>query len=168
MSRFSHSGQFDRATSIDELVKCDAITEALNEEHKTLYEGLIVLNNAVTAGANQDFVASILDSIEIFCFAHFQNEERFFRGRAYVKSDPHEIAHQQLIQRLRTVRNAINAGQLTASDIRLLIDIFNNHIVAFDKPAHVWSLWQHFEAGDETAQQIKELCSLDRLGKLSW
>jgi hemerythrin-like metal-binding protein len=168
MSTFLPSVQFDPATTIDALVECDAITEALNEEHKTLYEGLFVLNNAVTAGANQEFLTSILDNIDIFCFAHFQNEERFFRDRAYVKSDAHEAAHQQLIQRLRTVRKAINTRQLTASDITLLIDMFNNHIVAFDKPAHVWSLWQHFEAGDETSQQIKELCSLDRLGKVSW
>jgi hemerythrin-like metal-binding protein len=164
----SLSVPFDSATTIGALVECDAITEALNKEHKTLLEGLIALNNAVTAGANQELLTSLLDNIELFCSAHFQSEERFFRDRAYVKSDAHEIAHQQLIQRLRTVRKAINAGQLTELDIPHLIDIFNNHIVAFDKPAHVWSLWQHVEAGEETAQQIKELCSLDRLGKLSW
>jgi hemerythrin-like metal-binding protein len=168
MSAFLSSKAFDPATTIDALVECDAITEALRQEHNTLHEGLIALKEALTAGANQESLTRILDNFGGFCLAHFESEERYFRDCAYVKMAAHEAAHQQLIERLRNTRMAISTGQLTASDLTTLIDSFNNHVNVFDKPAYVWALWQQFNAEQETPQQIKELCSLDNLGKLSW
>jgi hemerythrin-like metal-binding protein len=158
----------DPATTINALIQCDAITQALHEEHKTLYESLRTLSDAIATGASRETITYILDRVQDFCISHFEHEEQFFSERAYSKADAHKTAHKQLIQRLRTVRMAIISDQFAASDIPGLIDSFNSHIVAFDKPAYVWYLWQHFQAEDETPQQLKELCSLDRLGQLSW
>jgi hemerythrin len=156
------------AITIKALVECDAITEALLKEHEEIEKWLQALSDGMAAGANQEILMCILTTVEDFCVVHFDSEEQGFRNRDYVKADAHANAHKQFLQRLHGARTAITGSQFAASDTSDLLNSFHNHVDFFDKPAYVWSLWQHFQAGDETPQHLSELCSLDRLGKITW
>lgn len=105
-----------------------------DDEHKTIFDMVNALNDAVSAG-DRSVVGEKLDTLIGFVANHFKTEENLFDTHGYPDTDSHKALHTELVNTCLDVQKKFHAGEteITAETCGFVKDWLYSHIPNVDK-----------------------------------
>ena len=106
----------------------------IDAQHKTLFEIMNRLWDAIVRAAPPAEIGVILDALENYTVMHFREEESFMRNIHYPKMRAHVELHRHFVKRVREERIAALDGRPSSLELlHFLRDWLVSHILIEDK-----------------------------------
>jgi hemerythrin-like metal-binding protein len=108
---------------------------AFDNDHKKLLEIFNKLFTALSQGAANEVVPTILTELSNYTKTHFNNEENAFKKFNYPEYESHKKLHDGFIKELQDLNDKFNKGHFTLAVpmFNILTDWIKNHIKTIDK-----------------------------------
>lgn len=112
--------------------------DSVDYEHKILMDMINMIYSELEDRRDIEEIKQTMSEIHTEISAHFALEERFMREAGYDEFSAHKNDHEELLDQIRTMMDAIQDGPEQALDklSDQLADWFNNHFVSFDARLH--------------------------------
>jgi hemerythrin-like metal-binding protein len=107
----------------------------LDFDHRQLIGLVNELHTATSRGEGRAIVGDILGRLLSYTEGHFQREEHHMENMRYSRIAEHKEQHQQLLERLRTLQQQLEAGHVSvAAKVSILLrDWLSIHLQREDK-----------------------------------
>lgn len=93
--------------------------ESLDYEHRRLVDAMESLCDGFDRAGSDNEVAALFGELQARASAHFALEERLMREAAYPAYESHKADHERLLERIRTMMEAYEAGRCRDCGIAL-------------------------------------------------
>lgn len=115
--------------------KFESGNEMIDQQHKNLFESGNALLNAVYTNKSETDLAFEMNRLIENAEIHFTFEDSLLESWDYIETDKHKRIHQSLLNNAYSLRDEIEAGELTygAALNFFLKDLVVNHILKEDK-----------------------------------
>ncbi len=113
--------------------------DAVDHEHRELIALLNALHDNLDKNAPQDDTQAFLGEVFAKISAHFALEESMMRRSAYDEYEDHKEDHENLLDEIRDIMEAYNAGAYTDLDRELADTLgtwFGQHFATRDARLH--------------------------------
>jgi hemerythrin len=112
--------------------------EAVDYEHKQLIDLINQLGDQLNSTDSKSKVPGFFGELLRAISAHFALEEKFMRERGYSRLEPHKADHEQLLDDLHEIMDAVaNAETIDAGRLSSQLDIwFSRHFRTHDAELH--------------------------------
>jgi hemerythrin len=109
--------------------------DEVDRQHKHLFEIVNHMHDAVTSGADQSAVTTILDELIHYTVEHFETEENMFREHEYPGYEKHRLEHNELAARVLDLQRRLREGSATVSFdvLEFLSDWLADHTLGSDQ-----------------------------------
>jgi len=115
--------------------------DLIDHEHQKLFEMADRLHQAMLSGGGNLVLRGLFDEMAEYTRTHFAHEEALMERYSYPQLPAHAEIHQQLIARVASLQEDLNAGKLTVTmnTMQFLRDWLSHHIGKTDRlvAAHV-------------------------------
>jgi hemerythrin-like metal-binding protein len=114
--------------------------EAIDEEHKELFEAMGELESAVTRNAGAEETGALLGKLAATTGKHFADEEALMREAKYSGIAMHTANHQRLMEKINAfvARLNRNGAEMNQHDLNFLRDWLVYHIENDDRRLGDW------------------------------
>lgn len=108
---------------------------ALDRQHRQLFDMISELNEALAAGKGNEVVGKILDRLVDYTMSHFAAEEKLLERYGYAGLAEHRAKHQELAARVEGLVQEFKAGNqgVSVSLMLFLRSWLKDHILGTDK-----------------------------------
>jgi hemerythrin len=112
----------------------------IDSQHKILIGLINELHDGMKVGKGKDILKKILDELVKYTVYHFDHEEKLFTSYKYPESSPHKMAHTNLIQQVKSLKENYDKGKtvLSMDVMNFLKDWLVNHIIGTDKKYSIY------------------------------
>ena len=112
--------------------------DSVDYEHQTLIDMLNLIFAELDDRRNVDAIKRTMADVHLEISAHFALEERIMRQAGYDEFEAHKNDHEELLDQIRTMMEAIENDPETAMDLLSveLSDWFSVHFASFDARLH--------------------------------
>lgn len=109
--------------------------DVIDVDHRRLVAMLDGLYEAVDADDSKEVLARTVDSLLDYTREHFRDEEEVMRRHDYPELREHMLEHQDLLRKLLTFKNKVDARELdlTLEVMDFLGGWLTNHMLGADK-----------------------------------
>lgn len=109
--------------------------DAVDEQHRGLFEAVNTFHEAVAGGHEQAAVARTLDLLLAYGERHFAEEERLLAASAYPRLDQHRRQHQQFLEQITAFQQQLtkSGSGIGHSMSPFLGSWLVNHIMVSDR-----------------------------------
>ena len=111
----------------------------VDHEHRELVDLINRLHDHIASGADRSHVSEFLGEVFARIAAHFALEESIMRKHRYDEYQAHKAEHEQLLDEIRDIMDAQQAGGTSAYQVQLpsvVRDWFINHFKSKDSRLH--------------------------------
>lgn len=111
----------------------------VDHEHRELVDLINRLHDHIASGADRSQVSEFLGEVFARIAAHFALEESIMRKHRYDEYQAHKAEHEQLLDEIRDIMDAQQAGGTSAYQVQLpsvVRDWFINHFKSKDSRLH--------------------------------
>ena len=112
--------------------------DAVDFEHQTLIEMINMIYAELEDRRDIDEIRQTVADVHMEISAHFALEERIMREGKYDEYEEHKNDHEDLLDQIRTMMDAIEDDPQSAMDLlsEQLADWFSAHFATFDSRMH--------------------------------
>lgn len=112
----------------------DAARAEMDGEHRLQLDMIHVLERAAAAGEPSDEVRDLAARLIDFTEVHFMSEQLLMRLAAYPDQRGHEVEHDRLMERMRSLQTAfdLNDPDVTVKEVARLRDMLLAHMGTHD------------------------------------
>jgi hemerythrin-like metal-binding protein len=89
----------------------------IDEQHRRLFGLFDALHAAMRAGKGKDILARTFASLDDYTREHFAAEEKLLRQCAYPDFPAHKKTHEELLHRLKALRETFAQGEPVTTDV---------------------------------------------------
>ena len=109
--------------------------EAIDDDHRHLFDLLDQLQRATPAGLVTQEVVGVVDELVRYTENHFRREEEFMQRVAYPAYPAHKIEHERFVSEVHALQSRLARGAQTLilSIDKLLSDWLRQHVLVVDK-----------------------------------
>lgn len=104
-------------------------------DHRHLVDLVNHLYDEIENGRGQDVAGAVLDELIVYTQEHFKREENVMQKMNYEESAPHKRAHQDLTEKVISLREMLIQGNPNLA-VELLVFLYSllfNHIMQNDQ-----------------------------------
>ncbi len=114
---------------------CKVGVNIIDDQHKTLFEAVNTLFDAMNAGHGREKLGEILTFLGNYTRDHFRTEEELMRKTAYPASADHKRIHDDLLHKVQELvaKQASGSNLLSLEVLKFLKDWLAHHISQEDK-----------------------------------
>ncbi|MGB8010868.1 MAG: bacteriohemerythrin [Terriglobales bacterium] len=109
--------------------------EAMDAQHKRLFEIIAELYTAMRAGEGKKVAAGVLRRLIDYTVQHFEAEEKLMENNGYPDLAAHQTEHRALTAKVLAFKNDFDAGavSITPDLMKFLENWLTNHIQTVDR-----------------------------------
>lgn len=109
--------------------------EAMDGQHKKLFEIIHELYTAMRAGQDKDVAGEVLNRLINYTVEHFAAEEKMMKKNGYPGLAAHQAEHKALTEKVKAFKKDFDSGKgvITLELMTFLQNWLTNHIQSVDQ-----------------------------------